>query len=49
MKATKPTWKLSADKKTYAKVYSQNGEYTTTFTNKDGVEEKVTFKINEIK
>lgn len=45
---TKPTWVLSADKKTYVKTYTQNGTYTTTFTDIYGNTSKETFTINEI-
>ena len=45
---TKPTWTLSADKKSYSKTYSENGNYSTNFIDIYGTEEKLSFEVNEI-
>ena len=47
--ATKPTWKLSEDKKVYSKTYNANGTYTTSFSDIYGNVIKETFSIEEIK
>lgn len=49
MQATKPTWSLSADKKTYTKVYSANGTYKTPFIDIIGNITSISFSVNEIK
>ena len=44
MKKTKPTWILSSDKKTYTKIFNENINYTTDFTQSNG--KVVGFDIN---
>ena len=48
MQKTKPTWILSADQKTYEKIYTENGIYSTKFTDSNGEVKELTFEINEI-
>ena len=45
---TKPTWDLSADKKTYTKVYLENQEYTTDVVDINGKVITVNVKIEDI-
>ncbi len=44
MKKNKPTWTLSSDKKTYTKIFNENINYTTDFTQSNG--KVVGFDIN---
>lgn len=49
LKDTKPTWKLSADNKTYSKVYSKNEKYNTTVIDINGNSTNLEININLVK
>lgn len=46
---TKPTWKLSEDKKIYTKVFTENMEYTTTVQDKWGNIIDANINVTEVK
>ena len=48
LKNTKPTWKLSEDKKSYTKVFSQNQKYSTTVQNINGQIYEVDIVVDQI-
>ncbi|MCI8273607.1 MAG: hypothetical protein HFJ55_05960 [Clostridia bacterium] len=49
LKNTKPTWQLSQDRKTYAKVFSANQTYSTPVEDKNGQIIDVKLEITQIK
>ena len=49
MRNTKPTWKLSSDKKTYTKCFDSNQTYSTPFTQSNGKVINNPIIINQIK
>ena len=49
LKDTKPTWKLSEDKKVYTKVFSKNIEYTTSVQDINGKITNIEINIDQIK
>ena len=49
MQDTKPTWKLSSDKKTYTKIFDTNENYSTDFTQINGISKKLHININKIR
>lgn len=48
LKDTKPTWKLSEDRKIYTKIYTENTEYTTPVQDKWGNIINVAININQL-
>ena len=46
---TKPTWALSADKKTYTKIYTQNESYSTDVVDINGKVTSIKINITQIK
>ena len=48
LKNTKPTWKLSEDKKSYTKVFNQNQKYSTTVQNINGQIYEVDVVVDQI-
>ena len=49
LKDTKPTWKLSKDKKTYTKTYDSNTKYTTLVENINGKKVEVEINITQVR
>ncbi|MBR3152582.1 MAG: VanW family protein [Clostridia bacterium] len=49
MKDNKCSWTLSEDKKTYTKTYSTNMNYTTQFTQTNGIVNDIKLNINQIR
>ena len=47
-KNTKPTWKLSKDKKSYTKTFNKNQTYSTNFYDEYGNKKKIKLKIKQV-
>ena len=48
LKATKPTWTLSEDKKTYAKTFNENMDYYTEFENVNGEKQSIHIQVTDV-